>query len=109
MNRNIFDVSNLDFSKNEEVAEILASSEQVRIERIVSFGQTTNENFWYDQNENEFVTVLQGEAKIRFDNGKEKHLVAGDYLIIPAGVRHQVTYTSISPACIWLTVFYSNK
>jgi cupin 2 domain-containing protein len=103
---NIFDLKNIDFSKNEEITEILASSKDIRIERIISFGQTTDKNFWYDQPQDEFVTVLQGEAKILFDNGKEEHLFPGDYLTIPAHCRHKVTYTSTELACIWLAVFF---
>ena len=103
---NLFNIENIDFSENKEITEILASSENVRIERIISTGQITEPDFWYDQNENEFVTVLQGEAKILFDNGKEEHLVKGDYLMIPAHTRHRVSYTSIEPVCIWVVVFF---
>jgi len=103
---NLFYTEDIDFSENKEISTILAEGKNVRIERIVSTGQITASDFWYDQTENEFVTVLQGEAKILFDNGIEQHLVQGDYLTIPAHCRHKVTYTSIEPACIWLAVFY---
>ena len=104
--KNIFDVKDIDFSANKEITEILASSENIRIERIVSSGQNTDKDYWYDQSQNEFVMVLQGEARILFDNGKEEHLSKGDYLEIPAYTRHQVSYTSVNPPCIWLTIFY---
>jgi cupin 2 domain-containing protein len=103
---NLFNLNNIDFSENKEISTILAEGKNVRIEHIVSIGQVTESEFWYDQTENEFVAVLQGDAKILFDNGKEKHLTKGDYLTIPAHCRHKVTYTSINPACIWLAVFY---
>ena len=102
---NIFDISDIDFSEDKEITEILALSENIRIERIVSSGQITDKDYWYDQSENEFVMVLQGEARILFDNGKEEHLSKGDYLEIPAHVRHQVSFTSVNPVCIWLTVY----
>ncbi|MDR2408764.1 MAG: cupin domain-containing protein [Bacteroidales bacterium] len=105
---NIFDLENISFS-DKEVTDILASSRNSRIERIVSFGQTTNENEWYDQIQNEFVLLLQGEARIGFDNGEEKYLSQGDFLIIPAHARHRVNYTSSQPVCIWLTVFFDKN
>lgn len=104
---NIFNLENISFSSDEEITDILASSKDVRIERIVSSGQTTSENDWYDQTQNEFVLLLQGEARIGFDNGEEKYLSKGDFLIIPAHARHRVNYTSAQPVCIWLTVFFN--
>lgn len=106
---NIFNLDNISFSLDEEVTSILASSGNISIERIVSFGQTTNENDWYDQNQNEFVLLLQGEARIGFDNGEEKNLSKGDFLVIPAHARHRVNYTSTQPVCIWLTVFFDKN
>ena len=103
---NLFYTEDIDFSENKEISTILAEGKNVRIERIVSTGQITASDFRYDQTENEFVTVLQGEAKILFDNGIEQHLVQGDYLTIPAHCRHKVTHTSTEPACVWLVVFF---
>ena len=103
---NIFNIKNFDFSENKEVSEILAQGKNVRIERIVSIGQITDADFWYDQTESEFVTVLQGEAKILIEGKDEIHLNTGDYMLIPAHCRHKVTYTSVNPACIWLAVFF---
>ena len=104
---NIFDLNNIDFSKNEEIVEILTQGKNIRIERIISSGQRSAANFWYDQSEHEFVMVLQGEAKILFENDEEQFLQQGDYLIIPSHKKHRVSYTSENPKCIWLAVFYS--
>jgi cupin 2 domain-containing protein len=103
---NIFDLRTIDFSKNEEIIEILSQGKNIRIERIISSGQISLEDFWYDQSEHEFVIVLQGEAKILFENRDEQFLRQGDYLIIPPHKKHRVSYTSINPKCIWLAVFY---
>ena len=103
---NLFNLSNINFSENKEISEILAEGKNLRIERIVSTGQVTEADFWYDQTENEFVIVLQGEAKILIEGKDEIHLTTGDYLLLPAHCRHKVTYTSVEPACIWLAVFY---
>lgn len=104
--KNIFNLENIDFSKNEEITEILSQGKNFRIERIISSGQISPENFWYDQSEHEFVLVLQGEAKILFENNREQALKQGDYLIIPAHLKHHVSYTSSNPKCIWLGIFY---
>jgi cupin 2 domain-containing protein len=105
---NILDLGNMSFPLNHEVTNILVSANNVRIERIVSDGQTTDDNEWYDENQYEFVLLLQGEAKIMFEHGKEKCLVKGDCLTIPARVRHRVSYTSSNPVCIWLAVFFNH-
>ena len=104
---NIFDLNTINFSNNEEIIEILTQTKNTRIERIISSGQTSVDNFWYDQSEREFVMVLQGEAKILFENDEEQFLQQGDYLIIPSHKKHRVSYTSDNPKCIWLAMFYS--
>ncbi len=91
----------------EEFFEILAegSSNFSRIERIISQGHTSPENFWYDQNEFEFVAVLQGEAKIEFESEIIK-MSSGEWIIISPHEKHRVIYTSENPCCVWLAVFY---
>ena len=96
---NIYDLPQLPLS--EELTTILAQNGNVRIERIVSTGQTSD---WYDQSETEFVVLLQGEAKIEFEN-KTVTMSKGDTLVIQPHERHRVTYTSSEPPCIWLCVF----
>ena len=103
---NLFEYNANDAVENELVS-IMYEDASVRIERIVSMGQITPEGFIYDQNEDEFVTVLKGEAVISLvDENRDFHLYEGDSFMIYAGVRHRVTYTS-SP-CIWLCVFNKN-
>lgn len=87
-----------------EKLEPLLSGEGVRIERIISTGQTTPPGQWYDQEGDEWVVLLQGEAELAFDDGSRRRLVAGDPLFIPARRRHRVEFTSASPPCIWLAV-----
>ncbi|MDR0368378.1 MAG: cupin domain-containing protein [Bacteroidales bacterium] len=106
---NIFDLHHVDFSSGEEIVEVLTQKKNVRIERIISSGEVSAEDFWYDQPEDEFVVVLQGEAKILFEDGEEQLLNPGDYLIIPSRKKHRVSYTSSNPKCIWLAVFYNEN
>ena len=90
-----------------EETAVLVAGESVRIERILSTGQTTPVGEWYDQAEDEWVTLLQGEAELRFAEGKRHCLKAGDHLLIPAHCRHRVEYTSKSPPCVWIAVYGS--
>ena len=87
----------------EEFVETLLRGKGVRIERIVSHGHVTPEDSWYDQTEDEWALVLQGNARLLFEDGREMALAAGDHVLLKAHQKHRVSYTS-SP-CIWLTVF----
>jgi cupin 2 domain-containing protein len=91
----------------DELFETLVAADRVRIERIVSRGQASPEGFWYDQEENEFVLVLRGSAGLRMES-EDAPLVLrpGDYVDIPAHVRHRVEWTDPSGATIWLAVHY---
>ena len=89
---------------NEDIID-LVRSDDIRIERIVSTGQTTPEGQWYDQDEDEWVALIQGEAVLEYENGERLNLSAGDYVLLPAHCRHRVAYTSPQPPCIWLAVF----
>ena len=97
-----------DIPKNisEEIFETLIKSEHVKIERIVSKGQKSPENFWYDQDQNEWVIVLKGSASIGFENGNITELQQGDYINIPAHKKHRVEKTDQTTETIWLAVFY---
>lgn len=91
----------------EEVSQMLVNSASVRIERVVSHGHASPVGFWYDQDENEWVIVLKGRAKLQFQ-GDEKLLEMGpgDFVNIPAHQRHRVQWTTDQEPTIWLAVFY---
>lgn len=91
-------------AENEIFFKIL-SNEKVRIEKIVSNGQKSAENFWYDQSENEFVMVLKGHAFLEFED-KVMELNPGDAVNIPAHKKHRVKYTSTAEPTVWIAVFY---
>ncbi len=99
---NIFDLpSSL---PNKELFESLISADHISIERIISNGQVTPPGEWYDQDKDEWVILLQGEATLAYADGSEIKLAPGDYLFIPAHQKHRVEYTSSEPPCIWLAV-----
>lgn len=88
----------------EELAEPLIPDRGVLIERIVSSGQTSPPGFWYDQERDEWVVLLQGRAELAYTDGRHVKLAAGDTLFLAAHERHRVEFTSSDPPCIWLAV-----
>ena len=90
----------------EEISETVLSHPNIRIERIVSNGNTSPSSGYYDQDENEWVLVLKGCGELTFDDGKIVTLKAGDSLNIPAHQKHKVSYTDTSEPTIWLAIFY---
>jgi cupin 2 domain-containing protein len=87
-----------------ELFEALLTRENITIERIISTGQTTPTGQWYNQEQDEWVILLQGEAELSYDDGTRYQLDAGDYLWIPNHQKHRVEYTSTEPPCIWLAI-----
>lgn len=87
-----------------ELAEPLIEGAGVLIERIISRGQASPPGFWYDQDRDEWVALLQGRAVLAYADGRRVSLAAGDWLLIPAHEKHRVEYTSAEPPCIWLAV-----
>jgi cupin 2 domain-containing protein len=89
----------------DELFTTLLEADNFRIERIVSHGHASPEGFWYDQQQNEWVVVLQGAARLSID-GESKELKPGDYINIPAHQRHRVEWTTPDEPTTWLAVFY---
>ncbi|MDW7739827.1 MAG: cupin domain-containing protein [Bacillota bacterium] len=89
---------------NQEKSDLLIEDHGVVIERIISTGQSSPEGFWYEQERDEWVALLQGEAVISRDKGKMIKMKPGDWILIPAFEKHRVEMTSSEPPCIWLAV-----
>lgn len=90
----------------QEVFTDLVSMPGCRIERILSRGQTSPENGWYDQDEHEWVLLLEGASELTFEDGEVVRLGPGDCLNIPARRRHRVSWTDPEQTSVWLVVFY---
>ncbi|MCH1929292.1 cupin [Shewanella sp. A25] len=123
--------SELPSDLSEEVFEKIAGNGSVKIERIISNGQSTPAGQWYDQTQYEWVMLLKGEATLEFElsqcahaegasskdatcedaigESEMQHLVQlkpGDHLTIAPHQRHRVASTSTEGETLWLAVFY---
>ena len=92
----------------DELIDPIVSATDLRIERIVSTGQATPAGEWLDQDRDEWVVVLRGEAALRFeDEASERVMKPGDWVLIPARRRHRVTRTAAAEPTVWLAVHYA--
>lgn len=102
--KNFFDLPDqIRLSEGPELFEtLLTGPEGLRVERIVSWGQATPPGQWYDQEGDEWVMVVEGEARLAYGDGPEVRLTRGGQLFLPARRKHRVTFTS--RPCLWLAI-----
>ena len=101
---------NLPDPASAEIIETLVTRLGVRIERIVSFGQTSPPGFWYDQDETEWVLLLAGAARLRFEDEPDaRRLGPGDWVEIAPHRRHRVDWTDEAQPTVWLAIFYGER
>jgi cupin 2 domain-containing protein len=89
-----------------EFVDTLIEKGHVKIERIVSKGHRSPDTGWYDQDQDEWVIVLQGAAILSFPDDEPVSLKVGDHVCIPAGCRHRVSWTDPNMETVWIAVFY---
>ena len=90
----------------EEFIEDLLVNKNFKLEKIISEGHSSPENFWYDQDKNEFVILLTGSAVLSYDSGQNFSMKPGDYLTIPAHQKHRVDKTDLFQKTFWLALHY---
>jgi len=90
----------------EELTQNLLTAPNLRIERIVSNGHGSPEGFWYDQPRNEWVLLVRGAARLRFEGGEVIEMKSGSYVHIPAHQKHRVEWTDPNQPTIWLAIHY---
>ena len=90
-----------------ELFQKILLTKNFKVERIVSKGQSSPDNEWYDQEENEWVILLKGSAGLLFE-GHEKVVVLkpGDYINIPSHTKHRVEWTDPDMETVWLAIHY---
>ena len=100
--RNLFPLPEI--LPEEEIFETLLPGPPVKIEKIISSGQSTPQGTWLEQDVDEWVVLLQGQAVLEYEDFRREDLEAGDWIFIPAHTRHRVGSTSSDPPCIWLAI-----
>ncbi|MGE5769423.1 MAG: cupin [Betaproteobacteria bacterium] len=107
MNSNLFAGLPRSTLDNEQFLELLTRP-GLRIERIVSTGQSSPDGFWYEQPDGEWVVLVQGEALLRFaDEPAACRLGPGDFIDIAPRRRHRVEWTQSVPPTVWLAIHYA--
>ena len=100
-------LDNLPAALPEELFTTILQADGLRVERIVSQGHASPPGFWYDQEENELVIVLEGSAAVQFEGDAEPvELRRGSYLNIPAHTRHRVAWADPTEKTVWLAIHY---
>lgn len=85
--------------------QTLLRARGVKIERIVSRGQSTPAGKWLKARKGEWVVLLKGAAVLRFKRGgRIVRMKPGDYVSIAAGEAHRVERTATDTPTIWLAV-----
>ena len=103
--RNIY--SDIQKHAPDEILENILQTDQFKIERIISRGHATADGEWYDQDKNEWVIVLKGNAGLLFEGSDEiVTMKTGDYINIPAHQKHRVEWTDPEEETIWLAIHY---
>lgn len=93
-----------------EQFETLVARGDIRIERIVTRGQATPLETWYDQQHNEWVLLMSGSALIQFEGMDEFHrLEVGQWLLLPAHCRHRVAWVPPEETTVWLAIHWPNQ
>lgn len=93
----------------EELFESLVEQKSLKIERIVSQGHSTSTGEWYDQSWDEWVILLQGEAILGYEDGQTINMQVGDFVHIPANIRHRVEWTKSESNTIWLAIHFESS
>ena len=105
MNRNL--LADIPQHAADELFTTMVEAAHVRIERIVSYGHASPADFWYDQDCHEWIMVLKGAARLRFQDGPQQvEMRPGDQCNIAAHRKHRVEWTTPHEPTVWLAVHY---
>jgi cupin 2 domain-containing protein len=100
---NLFSDSPIDADLPESF-EILVQTPQLLVERIITNPGFSAPGQWFDQDKDEWVILLQGNAELEMKDEEIIRLNAGDYLLIPSHKIHRIKSVSKQPSCIWLGI-----
>lgn len=98
-------LKNLPETLKEEAFKTLLERPGLRLEQILSLGHRTPDGEWLLGNEDEWVLLLKGSARLCLEGWEgEVALETGDALLIPGGIRHRVTETAKDQHTVWLAL-----
>jgi cupin 2 domain-containing protein len=101
--KNLFD--DVSDTVPEELFSVMLERPGFRLERIVSDGHSTPSGEWYDQEKDEWVVLMSGSAGLLFEGDTEVTVMGpGDYVVIPAHVKHRVEWTDKTRKTVWLAL-----
>jgi len=86
---------------DKEIFQTLLTKDNIKIKKIISNSLKTEQQFCSENNE--FVVLLKGCAKIEINN-EIKKLKSGDYLFIPKNTPHTLIKTK--KIAIWLAIYF---
>lgn len=89
----------------DELFTTLLDGDHIRIARIVSHGQASPEEFWYDQDQHEWILLLKGATRLQFES-EIITLQPGNFVNIPAHEKHRVDWTTPDEPTVWLAIHY---
>lgn len=96
-----------DLDPGDEKQHVLCQGPGWRLMRIESCAASSPPEFWYDQCENEWLTLIRGSARLKFlDPDECFDLSVGDQLLIPAHRRHHLVRTDPNPGTVWLVLYW---
>lgn len=106
---NIFETEGFDPGKGEQFETILERGsiyvdQGFRLERILSFGQSTDPGVFMEQGWDEWVVMARGNATMEFEDGRLVRLDHGDNMIIKAKEKHRIA--RCSEDCVWLALHF---
>ncbi|AWM38945.1 Cupin domain protein [Gemmata obscuriglobus] len=88
-----------------EAFEVLVERAGWKVERIVSWGHVTAPGEWFDQTTDEFVALLSGAARLQVEGEPApRELAPGDWVFLPARIRHRVEWTDEGKPTVWLAI-----
>ena len=94
----------------QELFQDILITDTFKVKRIVSKGHASSKDFWYDQDQNEWVILLKGRAGLLFEgNDNIIELKPGDYINIPAHLKHRVEWTDPDIETVWLEVMWGTS
>ncbi len=80
------------------------------LDLIHSCDASSEEGFWYDQQEHEWLTLLRGSARLVLQSPEQTiDLSVGDGLYLEPHRRHRVERTDPDPGTLWLALYWETS